>query len=224
MTVGFSVRKRQLSVGPDVVDAYRALPVANVSDCMSRVFGAGAQLRPMHDGTPMSGPAVTVRTRPGDNLMLHMALNMAAEGDVIVVDAGGDVSNALFGEMMLAVAAKKRLGGLVMYGAIRDSAAIKLQSLPIFAVGITHRGPYKDGPGEINSPISIGGMVVEPGDLIIGDEDGVLCVPIGDVDDVYQRAVKKHEAELAGAEKTKDGTNDRSNYERKLRDMGCSFE
>ena len=134
---------------------------------------AGPRLRPMHNGAALSGPALTVRTRPGDNLMIHKAIDIAAPGDVIVVDGGGDLTNSLIGEIMVRHAASRQVGGFVINGSIRDADALITQALPVYAAGITHRGPYKDGPGEINVAIAIDGMTVEPGDLIVGDADGV---------------------------------------------------
>src|SRR3546814_6419581 len=103
--------------------------------------------------------------------MVHKALSMAAPGDVVVVDAGGDLTNAIIGEIMTATAERRKLGGIVIHGAIRDAESIRKGNFPIYAGGVTHRGPYKDGPGEINVTISLNGMVVQPGDLILGDED-----------------------------------------------------
>jgi regulator of RNase E activity RraA len=133
---------------------------------------------------------------------------MAVEGDIIVMDAGGDVTHALMGEMMLAQARGRGVAGFVLNGAIRDADAFLEMNVPTFAVGVTHRGPYKNGPGEINCPIAIGGMVVMPGDLVLGDADGVVAIPVEDVAEVYERTVAKHAAEnkqmeniLAGAHK-----------------------
>ena len=136
----------------------------------------------------MAGPALTVKTRPGDNLMIHKALLMAEPGDVIVVDAGGDLTNALVGELMLSHAMKIGVAGVVINGAVRDYGWIRANNFPVFAAGVTHRGPYKDGPGEINVPIALGGMVIEPGDLVIGDDDGLLCVPFDETEAVYEPA------------------------------------
>ena len=100
---------------------------------------------------------MTVKTRPGDNLMIHKALQLAKPGDVIVVDGGGDLTNALIGEIMIGDAIQRGLGDMVIYGAVRDSAWIAERDFPVFAAGVTHRGPYKDGPGEINVPIAVEG-------------------------------------------------------------------
>lgn len=196
MTIGFRILPRPDRVaGPGLVERFRRLPVANVSDCMSRMTAGGAQLRPMHAGGVLAGPALTVKTRPGDNLLVHKALDVAAPGDVVVVDAGGDLTNAIIGELMVAHATYRRLGGVVIYGAIRDADAIRQGSLPVFAAGVTHRGPYKDGPGEINVPIAIEGMVILPGDLLLGDSDGLVCVPLADAEAVCEAAAAKHAAE-----------------------------
>jgi regulator of RNase E activity RraA len=208
--IGLQILERRRKVSDDVVARFSRIAVANVSDVMSRMSAGGPDLRPMHGGGVLAGPALTVKTRPGDNLMIHRALDLAVAGDVIVVDAGGDLTNSLIGEMMLSIAERKRLGGVVLNGAVRDSASIRAKNFPVFAAGVTHRGPYKDGPGEINVPISIGGMVIEPGDLILGDDDGLLCVPYDAVEAVYPHALKKQQDEGRQIKAIMDGTNDRS--------------
>src|SRR4051812_8545363 len=175
--VGLQILKRQQKIADRLVKAFADIPVANVSDCMGRMTAGGARLRPMHDGTRMAGAAITVKARPGDNLMIHKALDMAEPGDVVVVDGGGDLVNAVFGELMLTHAINRKLGGIVVNGAVRDIDVIRSKPFPVYAAGVTHRGPYKDGPGEVNVPIAIDGMVIRPGDLMLGDADGFLCVP-----------------------------------------------
>ena len=191
--VGLQILKRTRQVAERYVQAYEGIPVANISDCMTRMTAAGPRLRPMHKGGYLVGPALTVKCRPGDNLMIHKALTMAQPGDVIVVDAGGDLTNSLFGELMVTTAIARKVAGVVLNGAVRDSDFIAQGSFPLYAAGVTHRGPYKDGPGEINVPIAIDGMVIEPGDLIVGDADGLLCVPFGSVDEVLEAVRKKME-------------------------------
>ena len=135
--IGFRILKRQRAVAADIVDKFRRLPVANVSDSMARMTAAGARLRPMHGGGVLAGPALTVKSRPGDNLMLHKALDLAQPGDIVVCDGGGELANALIGEMMIAHAIKRRLGGVVINGAIRDAAALRAGTFPVFAAGVT---------------------------------------------------------------------------------------
>lgn len=171
------------------VDAFRKIPTAIISDNMSRMFAGGTALRPIHQSGLLCGPAFPVRTRPGDNLMVHKALDLAEAGDVIVVDAGGDLTNAIVGEIMCSYAKKRGIAGFVIDGAVRDSAALSSGSLPVYAGGVTHRGPYKDGPGEIGFPVQVGGMLVSAGDILIGDEDGIVCVPLSDAAGIYDAAV-----------------------------------
>lgn len=219
--MGNRVATRTRRVDAEIIAAYARLPVANVSDCMSRIFAGGPALRPMHRDGVLAGPALTVRCRPGDNLMLHKAIDIAEPGDVIVCDAGGDLTNALIGELMLALAIKRGIAGFVLNGALRDLDAFRETNLPTYAVGVTHRGPYKHGPGEINTSISIGGMVVESGDLILGDSDGVLAVPFGNLEEVLTAARAKQTAEEKQMAAIQAGTIDRSWVNRALEASGC---
>ncbi len=224
MSVGLRVLRRARKVSPETIERFRSLPVANVSDSMARMSAGGTSLRPMHAGGGLAGPALTVKTRPGDNLMFHKALDLARAGDVIVVDAGGDLTNSLMGELMLAYAETKRLAGIVIYGAVRDVAYIRSRSFPVFAAGVTHRGPYKDGPGEINVPIAIEGMVIHPGDLVLGDDDGVLCVPFDDCEQVHAAAKAKYDAEQRSMQAILAGTDDRSWVDATLRKLNCEIQ
>ena len=125
----------------------------------------------------LCGQAITVRVRPGDNLMIHKAMMMALPGDVIVIDGGGDRTQALVGGLMRTTAMTRRLAGFVIDGAVRDLVEWAEGSIAIYARGHTHRGPSKEGPGEINIPIACAGLAVMPGDLILGDADGVIAIP-----------------------------------------------
>ena len=158
---------------PALIEAFKTAPTSIISDNLSRLPGA-VGLRPYHRGGQLVGAAFTVRTRPGDNLAIHKALELVGPGDVIVVDGGGDETRALIGEIMLNIAKYRGAAGYVIDGAIRDVGALKESDFPVFARAAIHRGPYKSGPGEINVPVSIGGMVVAPGDIVVGDEDGVV--------------------------------------------------
>jgi RraA family protein len=222
--VGLQILKRTRQVPERIVQAFKGLPVANISDCMTRMTAGGARLRPMHKSGYLAGPALTVKCRPGDNLMIHKALSMAQPGDVIVVDAGGDLTNSLFGEIMTATAVKRGVAGIVLNGAVRDAEEIGQGTFPLYAAGVTHRGPYKDGPGEINVPIAIDGMVIQPGDLILGDADGLLCVPIDSAEEVLAATRKKMEAEKKTLEDIANGTLDISWIDATLKRIGCNTE
>lgn len=222
MTMGFRVLPRARKVDAATIEQFKALPVANVSDCMARMSGGGATLRPLHKGGGLAGPALTVRTRPGDNLMVHKALKMIEPGDVIVVDAGGDLTNAIVGELMLSYAMKAGAAGMIINGAIRDSAWIAQNDFPVYAAGVTHRGPYRDGPGEINLPVAFGGMVIQPGDLVLGDDDGLLCVPLDEAAGVYKAAKAKHDAEAKQYADTMAGKLDAKEWvDQALKRLGC---
>ena len=222
MAIGFRILPRRRAVDTDTVRRFRELPVANVSDVMSRMSAGGARLRPLHAGGVLAGPALTVKTRPGDNLMVHKALTLAEPGDVIVVDAGGDLTNALIGELMLSHAIQVGVAGVVIDGAVRDLAWIRANTLPVYAAGVTHRGPYKDGPGEINVPVALDGMVIEPGDLVLGDDDGLLCVPFDAAAAVHDAAKAKHEAELKTLANTQAGRLDPKTWvDEALKRLGC---
>lgn len=222
--IGFRILKRRRQVDADLVARFRALPVANVSDSMARMTAAGPRLRPLHRGGGMAGVALTVKTRPGDNLMIHKALDLAGPGDVVVVDGGGDLTNALIGELMVSYAQTRGIAGFVINGAIRDAGWIATHDYPVYAAGVTHRGPYKDGPGEINVPIAIDGMVIEPGDLVIGDEDGLLCVPFDQAQAVLAAADAKQKAEQQMMRAIEERRYDRRWVDESLTRLGCEVE
>jgi RraA family protein len=195
-----------------------------VSDCMARMSAGGPRLRPLHRSGRVAGPALTVKTRPGDNLMIHKALEMAQPGDVLVVDGGGELTNALIGELMTTYAIGRGVAGFVIDGAVRDLDVIAAGTLPVYAAGVTHRGPYKDGPGEINVPVAVDGMVIHPGDLLLGDADGVLCVPMDAAAEVLEAARRKVALEKKMLGDIAAGKLDQSWIETTLRRIGCDPE
>ena len=164
------------SVDAAVLDAFREFATPAISDNLDRVPGI-VGLRPFHRTGKLVGTALTVQVRAGDNLAIHQALNEARPGDVIVVDGGGDATRALVGDIMKAIAENKGAAGYVIDGAIRDSGAFMTSDFPCYARAAIHRGPYKVGPGAINGPVCIGGWTVNPGDVVVGDEDGVVTFP-----------------------------------------------
>jgi regulator of RNase E activity RraA len=165
----------------DGIKALEGLATSVVSDVLGRTIGSVGILPVNKSPVAICGNAVTVKVRPGDNLLIHKALQMLQPGDVLVVDGGGDISRALFGEIMMTVAKAKGAIGGVFDGAIRDVDTFEKHQFPCYARGINLRGPYKDGPGSINTPVSIGGMVVNPGDVILGDCDGIISLSPADV-------------------------------------------
>jgi regulator of RNase E activity RraA len=163
---------------PALLEQCRELPTSILSDSMERVGGVrGVHWVPGGRWPRVAGPALTVRTRPGDNLVVHRALDLAEPGDVLVVDAGGFDERAILGEIMGRYAAARGLAALVVDGAVRDAEGLAAGRVPVFARAINHLGPYKDGPGEIHGPVQVGGTVVRSRDVVVGDGDGVVVLP-----------------------------------------------
>jgi len=193
-TIGFRILPRR-ETERSLVALFEGLPASIISDNLSRMTGTFG-LAPWHKpGVQLLGTALTVRTRPGDNLMIHKALQLGKPGDVLVIDGGGATDRALFGDIMKNVAKMRGFTGVVIDGAIRDAAAYREDSFPCYARGVCHRGPYKDGPGEINVPVSVGGMVVLPGDIVVGDDDGVVVIAPAEAKAVAEASRRKAEAE-----------------------------
>ena len=221
--IGFRILPMPARPAKKLVKAFAAMVTAHLSDNMNRMVAGGAALRPMHRGGKLCGPAFTVKAAPGDNLMVHKAIDIAAPGDVIVVDAGGVVTGAIIGDIMTSLAQKRGLAGMVIYGAIRDAAEIRSRSFPVYACGITHRGPYKNGPGEINVPVALDGMVVHPCDIIVGDSDGVVAVPQAHAEEILALARTQLAKETATLKAIASGKVDRSWVDEQLRRLGCDF-
>ncbi len=205
--IGYRILPRTaVAVDAAVLAGYAEIGAAQISDCMNRLYGV-VGLRPLHAGARrMVGVALTVKSRPGDNLMIHKAISLATAGDVIVVDGGGETANALVGELMMMDAQNRGVVGFVVDGAVRDADVFAANDFGCFARSVTHKGPYKDGPGEINVPISVGGQVVQAGDVIVGDADGVVAIPAEHAAAVLALARKKEADEAISKEKLRAGT------------------
>jgi len=208
---GFRIFKKVNRPDKELLEQFRGLPVANIADEMNRFSCMDGRIKPLNKA-PLLGPAFTVKARIGDNLMFHKALDLAQPGDIIVIDVQGDIVNSLTGEIMMRQAMKKGLGGIVIDGAVRDIEALREMDMPIYAVGVTPRGPYKDGPGEINVPISCGGMTVNPGDILVGDADGIVVITQQDAPEVAKKAKGKLAKEQSTFKAIAEGTVDRSMY------------
>lgn len=218
---GYRINPRVEGVSPDIVHAFRTIPVAAIGDVMGRCTGT-VGLRQYHArlDTVLCGTALTVKVRPGDNLMIHKALLMVQPGDVLVIDAGGDVTQALVGGLMRTTCVARQLAGLVIDGAIRDVCEWAEDGMPIFAKAHTHRGPSKDGPGQINVAVSIAGLAVMPGDLIIGDADGVIAVPAAEAAQVLAAALNHLKKEAEIREANRSGKADSERFDAMLRAKG----
>lgn len=173
-----------------LLDAFHNVVTPHISDNLGRHIGARGLTRYNQTGK-LVGSALTVKTRPGDNLYIYKALTLIEPGHVLVIDAQGDATNAVIGELIKLYAQQRGCVGFVVDGAIRDVASF--EDTPCYARSVVHCGPYKSGPGEINVPVSIGGMIINPGDIIVGDEDGLVAFSPEHAEQVLFKA-REHDA------------------------------
>ena len=176
-TLGFRLIADVPRPDPALVAGFAGAATGHVGDALGRSAAMDPAIKPVGAASSFCGVAFTVKTRPVDNLVVWKALELAAPGDVIVIAAGGHVAHSTWGDLTSRVAAARGIVAMVTDGAVRDVADIDQVGLPVFAAAITPNSPHKDGPGELNVPIACGGQVVHPGDILVGDGDGVVVVP-----------------------------------------------
>lgn len=207
------------------VEPFRSIPASNIADCMSRFFAMNQAIKLLSKGGELNmlGYALTVRACPGDNLAFHKALDIAQEHDVIVVSNEGTTSHSLMGEVMARYAERKKIAGIVVDAPIRDIDTISQMELPIYGTGFTPGGPYKTGPGEVNVPIACGGVSVMPGDIVVGDSDGVIVIPKGDAPKVLEKALEFQKADNAKLMAAINGTSKRDWVDAALNDIKCEI-
>jgi RraA family protein len=196
---GFRVRANTRRPPSTVVDELATFDTATISDVLNRLYTMNAAIGPLTSPElRLAGPACTVKVFPGDNLMVHKSLDLAAPGDVVVVDASSSHLTAVLGDLVVTKARHRGIAGFVVDGLVRDLPGIlALGDLPVYARGVTPIGPLHRGPGEVNYPVSVGGIVVQPGDVVIGDADGIVVVPFEAAEDVRARLTARAEAESA---------------------------
>lgn len=192
-------RSNERPARPDdhLLARFRDLPTANIGDAMDRLGVLDPAIGPAWPGARMVGTAFTVWTRPGDNLGIHAALDAVEPGDVVVVNGGGDESRALIGELIGGKARILGVAGFLLDGAVRDAEGLAEYRMPVFARSRTPAGPYKDGPFALSVEVAVAGVVVKPGDIIVGDADGVVVVPLESVSLIADRAEAKRDLEDA---------------------------
>ena len=184
---GYRIKKTFIRPAPEIVEQYRLFETPDISDMLNRLYTMTSVIQNRINDTTIGGPACTVKVFPGDNLMVHKALDIAQPGDIIVVDASSSTMTAVLGDLVTSKAKSRGIQAFVIDGLIRDLPAMQEVGLPVFARGITPIGPLHRGPGEINFPISCGGIVVNPGDIIIGDRNGVVVVRSDFAEEVLKR-------------------------------------
>ena len=173
----------------EIIDGYRNIPVANIGDARGRFGCMSWMIKPMNHDMRICGPALTVQTYRADNLAIHVALNMARPGDVLVIDAGGICDTGLWGGLMNQMARQKKLGGIILDGGVRDCQELAASDFPVFARSVSPQGGFKASPGSVNIPISCGGVPVLPGDLVVGDADGVVVVPSAQAKEILEKSL-----------------------------------
>lgn len=189
----FPASQHQLS--SEVRERLERLETSQLSDCLDRMAAAAGIHLLSGAKASMIGTAVTVKTRPGDNLAVHVGLELATAGSVLVIDGGGVCDNALLGDVLATYAHKRGLSGVVVDGAVRDRDALLDMALPVYARTTTPRGPYRSGPGTVHGAVCLGGTVVSDGDVVVGDADGVVIVPAAALPDVLDAAEEVQRAE-----------------------------
>lgn len=195
----------QKSVSPDTLRALRDLGAATIYEAQGAKGALDSGIKPIASSMRIAGPALTVDTRPADNLMLHYAMLKAKPGDVLVVDAKGFTEAGPWGDVFTEQALKIGLAGLVINGAVRDAAAIIEAGFPVFCRGLSIKGTGKNQPGLINVPITIGDVRIHPGDIIVGDQDGLVVVSSDDADAVLAKSRTREEKEAKFREQIRNG-------------------
>lgn len=183
---------------------WQQLPSAVVSDCLDRSGAMDGRIR-LLSGQRLVGPAFTVRTVAGDSAMTHRALREVPPGHVLVVSAEGGMERAVWGAVLTEAARRGQLVGAVIDGLVRDLAQIRTVGFPLFARGTSPAGPHKGGYGSFGELVQCGGVVVSPGDLILGDLDGVVVVPAARIDGVSRAAVERLRVEETWIERIRSG-------------------
>lgn len=200
---------------------YQAAILADVAGRRGTLHG---RVKPLAPHMAVAGPAITVEVRPGDNLAIHAAMAIAQPGDVLVVDGKGDISCALLGEIMATQAQASGIAGIIIDGAVRDADTLSKQQYPIFSAGLNPCGPTKSIPGRVNHTVSVAGAVVQAGDLVVADIDGVVVIPRDEVDAIISLAKDKLETETKRLAAIRSGDLRPHWLEKTLRNAGMLSE
>lgn len=177
------------------LERLKAFGTATIHEAQGQKGALDGGLKPLDPGVRMAGPALTVDLRPGDNLMVHYALTKARPGDVLVLDAKGFTEAGPWGDVLTLAVQQVGLAGLVINGAVRDGNAIVEMGFPVFCRGLSIKGTNKNQPGKVNVPVCVGGVSIAPGDIVVGDRDGLVVVAAGEVEAVLAKSAEREEKE-----------------------------
>ncbi|MBR2067638.1 MAG: RraA family protein [Solobacterium sp.] len=205
MSLGYTIHKDIHRVSKELIEQFRPYSIANLDDCLHRTAAISSAIQPLNK-VRLQGVAYTVKVPAGDNLLFYYAIDNAKPGDVIVVDGDGYTERALCGEIMATLAKKRGLAGFVIHGAIRDKEELEKMDFPVFAIASSPNGPYKNGPGEINVPVNIGGRIISPGDILIGNQEGLISFKEEEANQLLedvQKVIAKESKMLESIEKNR---------------------
>lgn len=219
---GFRVMMNCPRLAPEFMSQFAEFATPDISDLLNRLYAVSPAIHcvtaPHHR---LCGPALTVKVFPGDNLMVHKSLDVADPGDIVVIDAGGSPMNAVLGDLISTKAKHRRIAGFIVDGLVRDLPDILELDFPVFARGTTPIGPLHRGPGEINYPICCGGVVVNPGDIMVADAAGVVVVPQGIAAELLERLISHKEANAEYLASVKRGDFSNAWVDRTLDEQHC---
>jgi 4-hydroxy-4-methyl-2-oxoglutarate aldolase len=224
--IGFRVVSDVARAPKTLIEGFQECPTTDVADVVSKMFTMSTEIRPLyHPIRRVAGSAVTVRVPPGDNLMVHAVLSYAGDGDVVVVDARGDTEYCLGGALMCGIAKHNGVHGFVLDGAYRDVGELRKIDFPVFGRGVQPRPPRKLGPGEINTVVQCGGIVVHPGDIVIADEEGIAVVPLAYAEAVLEKVRQRGRTDSnRWGDLTAFEKEHRAIYDKLLHDLGCRMD
>ena len=213
------------TIPKETVTRYEKLSVATVHEAQGRVGLLSPEIRPIKAGLKLVGRAVTVFATPGDNVMIHVAMEQCEPGDVMVVAVNSRSECGYFGDLLATLMQARGIAGLVIDSGVRDLADLRQMGIPVFSRCISAQGTVKETLGDVNVPVVCGGQVINPSDLIIGDDDGVVVVRRHELDSVAQKSEAREKKEATIRAKYRDGTLglDMNNMRQRLLDMGLQY-
>lgn len=223
--VGFRIRRDIPRPHYNASEIFQDFELADISDHLNRLYTVDPAIRCMAgDSKRLAGPACTVKVYPGDNLMVHKALDIAKPGDVVVVDARGSKANAVLGDTISMKARHRGIAGFIIDGYVRDQSGIREMDYPVYARGATIVGPLHRAPGEINYPVCCGGVVVNPGDIIIADRSGVVVLPQDCIEQLHVELLRHNQRAAGYLEKVRKGEFSNAWVDQLLANARCLIE
>lgn len=218
---GFRIKARIPRPPAETLARFRTYPTPDISDLLNRLYAMDGAIKNQVNDLPLCGPALTVKLYPGDNLMLHKALDVAQPGDVVVVDSSLNTTTAVIGDLVSSKAKHRGIAGVIVDGLVRDVEQVRAVGLPIYARGTTPLGPLHRGPGELGYAVSCGGLVVNPGDIIVADGSGIVVVRLDFAEELLERLDAQRPALQSYVANVKRGQFSNEWVDRYLEGLAC---